>query len=168
MSDSDTAVGGEKVTIESLDAREHGAVEILQEICVASGLDLTPQPVMRHTPYLDIELVGSHAGPSFGRHSFSLDALQYLSNLIVSKRIGPDVRIILDAAQCREKRAESLIQLAMECADQARERQEECELDPLPAHERRLIHNALSGLPGIRTYSEGDDPDRRVIIAPAE
>jgi spoIIIJ-associated protein len=167
MSEVDTAGSGEKVTTDGLDAREQGAIEILQEICDASGLDLMAQPLTRHSPYLDVELTGSSAPSTFGRHGYSLDALQYLSNLIISKRIGPDVRVILDAAGYRERRATSLIELAREFAEQVKDRQEECELDPLPAHERRLIHNALSDDPGIRTYSEGDDPDRRVIIAPA-
>ena len=167
MSEVGTAVSGEKVTTDSLDAHEQGAVEILQEICSASGLDLKPNPITRHSPYLDVDLVGSHASSTFGRHGYSLDALQYLSNLIISKRMGPEVRVILDAGGYRERREKTLIQLARELADQVKEMQEECELDPLPAHERRLIHNALSDDPAIRTYSEGDDPDRRVIIAPA-
>src|SRR5258708_15903307 len=97
MSEMATAGGGERVTMEGLDAREHGAIEVLQQICDASGLELSPQPTTRHTPYLDVDLVGSHASSTFGRHGYSLDALQYLSNLIIIKRIGPDVRAILNA-----------------------------------------------------------------------
>ena len=64
------------------------------------------------------------------------------------------------------RRTADLPELAQQFAMQVKERQEECELDPLPAHERRIIHNALSDDTEIRTYSEGADPDRRVIIAP--
>lgn len=165
MPEHDSGPAPEPVTAETLDAREHGALEILQEVCRASGLDIAPEPRSRHHPYLDVELVGGDAEISFGRGP-ALDALQNLSNLVVSRRIGSDVRLILDVAGYRARRAANLRTLALEFADQVKQRQEECELDPLPAHERRIIHHALMDDPAIRTYSEGDDPDRRVIIAP--
>ena len=156
----------EAVTVESLTDKEAQALEILTEICQRSGLAISAEPKARHEPYLDVELVGDDAAWSFGRHGTSLDALQYLCNLIIGRRVGPDVRLILDAADYRNRREESLRKLAMEIAEEVLARQEEAELDPLPAHERRIIHNALMEISGIRTYSEGDDPDRRVIIAP--
>ena len=156
----------EPLSSEGLDAREHGAVEVLQEICGACGLAIQPEPKGRHAPYLDVELIGEDVAETLGRHGQSLDALQYLANLIIGRRVGPEVRVILDAGGYRARRSETLTNLAREFAAQVRERQEECELDPLPAHERRIIHNALADDPTIRTYSEGDDPDRRVIIAP--
>lgn len=158
-----SANGAESI---ELGAREQAALDILTEICEKTGLAL--QPVAREIQgqYVHIELVGDDAVSSFGRNGKSLDALQYLANLIVGRRVGGDVRVLLDAANYRKRREESLVSLAMEYADLVKERQEECELDALPAHERRIIHNALAEVEGIRTYSEGDDPDRRVIIAP--
>ncbi len=156
----------EPVSMDTLDAREHGAFEVMEEMCRATGLEVRPEPRGRHVPYLDIELVGPDAADTLGRHGHTLDAFQYLANLIIGRRVGPEVRVILDAGDYRARRAETLIQLAADYAKQVKELQQECELDPLPAHERRIIHNALSGDPEIRTYSEGDDPDRRVIIAP--
>lgn len=166
MSESGSAREVEQVSAESLDAREQEALSVLQEICTASGLDVWPEARSRHAPYLDVELVGEDAAISYGRSGPALDGLQYLANLIIGRRIGADVRVILDAADYRARREQTLIDLAQEFAAQVRERQEECELDPLPAQERRIIHNALSNDPTVRTYSEGDDPDRRVIIAP--
>lgn len=156
----------EPVTMESLNENESHAVRILSDICSRSGLAIDLEPTGRHSPYLDVNLTGDDAAASFGRHGHSLDALQYLTNLIVGRRVGPDVRLILDADSYRARRADKLRSLALELAEQVIDRREECELDPLPAHERRIIHNTLTGVPGIRTYSEGDDPDRRVIIAP--
>jgi spoIIIJ-associated protein len=150
-----------------LGAREQAALDIMTELCAKTALDLKPVARDIHGQYVHIELVGDDAQASFGRNGKSLDSLQYLANLIVGRRVGGDVRVLLDAADYRKRREETLVSLAMEFADLVRERQEECELDPLPAHERRIIHNALSEVEGIRTYSEGDDPDRRVIIAPA-
>lgn len=153
---------------ESIDlgAREQAALDIVAEICEKTALDLEAVARDVQGQYVHVELVGGDALSSFGRNGKSLDALQYLVNLIVGRRVGGDVRVLLDAADYRKRREETLVNLAMEYADLVKERQEECELDPLPAHERRIIHNALADVAGIRTYSEGDDPDRRVIIAP--
>lgn len=151
---------------ESLDARERAAYDVLVEICGVIGLDVRPEVRDLNPPYLNVELVGEDASPAFGRSGRSLDSLQYLANLIIGKRAGGEVRVLLDAGGYRARREDTLRSLALECAAQVKERQEECELDPLPAHERRIIHNALLDDPDVRTYSEGDDPDRRVIIAP--
>lgn len=161
-----TAEPMEGIEVSELGAREQGAFEVMEEICEATGLQLRPIVHGVNGQYVEIELVGEDAALSFGRNGKSLDALQYLANLIIGRRVGSDVRVLLDAANYRERRTETLINLARELAATVKERQEECELDPLPAHERRIIHNALLDDEGVRTYSEGDDPDRRVVIAP--
>jgi spoIIIJ-associated protein len=168
MADQESSLAAKQViNVEELEAREREAYDVVLEICQTSELAL--EPVIRglQPPYVEIELIGEDAAESFGRNGKSLDALQYLVNLIVGRKVGGEVRVLLDAADYRARRVEALTKLAHEYAAMVRERQEECELDPLPAHERRIIHNALTGETDIRTYSEGDDPDRRVIIAPA-
>lgn len=149
-----------------LSAVEQEAVAVIGELCTASGLDLRPVVRGVHAPYMDVELVGDDAAESFGSHGRALDALQFLLNLIVGRRANGEVRIVLDAGGYRARREHVLCQLAVECAEQVKQRQEECELDPLPPHERRIVHNALKNDPGVRTYSEGDEPDRHIVIAP--
>jgi len=151
---------------ESLTHDEEEALRVMRELCEASGLQMNAELRARHAPYLDVELTGPDAPATFGRHGQPLDALQYLANLIIARRVAGEVRVILDAGGYRARRADTLTRLAREYAAEVKARQEECELDPLPAHERRIIHNALLDDPDVRTYSEGDDPDRRVIIAP--
>jgi spoIIIJ-associated protein len=149
-----------------LGPREQAAFEVLAELCEKTGLDVRPAVRGVQGQYVQIEIIGEDSPGSFGRNGKSLDALQYLANLIVGRRVGGDVRVLLDAGNYRARREETLEQLAREYAAMVKERQEECELDPLPAHERRIVHNVLAGDESVRTYSEGDDPDRRVIIAP--
>ena len=96
----------------------------------------------------------------------ALDALQLLANNILARRTDTDVRMILDADGYRERRAEALRARAREIAKEVKQRNEEAELEPLPPHERRIIHTALADDPDIRTYSEGDEPGRRVVISP--
>lgn len=140
---------------------------VLQEFCEASGLDISAQITGRHGSYVDAELTGPDAAATFGASGRVLDSLQYLVNLVLARRIGPDVRLLLDVDNYRARREEVLIQMALDFASQVRERQEECEVDPpLPPHERRIMHKALQDDPGVRTYSEGEEPERRVIIAP--
>ena len=164
---NDRADQSETVSFEDLNQSETAALDILHGVFNSCGLEIRAEARARHTPYLDVELTGQDALETFGRHGSSLDALQYLANLIINRRVGPEIRVILDANSYRRRRAETLENLARQFAAQVKDRQEECELDPLPAHERRIIHNALLDDPAVRTYSEGDEPDRRVVIAPA-
>lgn len=151
---------------EWLNDQQRVALDVLEEMCAASEMDLHPEVRREQGSYLEVDLVGADAAATFGAHGKSLDALQFLTNLVVARRAGPEVRVILDADDYRARRAQVLTDLALDCAKQVRERQEECELDPLPPHERRVVHTALKGETGIVTYSEGEEPDRRIVIAP--
>lgn len=155
-----------EVDPESLGEAERTAYDVLVEVCKASGLAMRPVVRSVSPPYLQIELVGEDAAETFGRHGRYLDALQFLANLVIGRRIESDVRVSLDAAGYRAHRAATLEKLARELATQVKERQEECEFDPMSAHDRRIIHNALKDDPEVITYSEGEEPNRRVIIAP--
>ena len=142
------------------------ALAILEEMCEASGMQMEAVIRSVERPYVHIELIGPEAAATWGRLGHSLDALQFLVNLIVAHRVGPEVRVVLDADNYRKRRADALTTMATELAAEVKARNEEAEFEPLPAHERRIIHAALADDPGIETYSEGDDPDRRVVIAP--
>jgi spoIIIJ-associated protein len=150
----------------TLNTDQHTALTLLQEICAATGQDV--RPILRHIQglYLNFELTGGDVPATWGRMGQSLDALQFLINTIVSRRVGGDVRVLLDADGYRERRAEALRRRAVELASEVKKRNEEAELEPLPAHERRIIHSALADDPDVSTYSEGDEPARRVVISP--
>ncbi|HSV73168.1 MAG TPA: R3H domain-containing nucleic acid-binding protein [Chthonomonadales bacterium] len=149
-----------------LTADERTAFEVVVGICRASGLDMDAVPRSVHRPYLAVELVGQHAEEAFGRHGRALDALQFIVNLAIARQSPGGTRVVIDAGGYRSRREEILRQLALQYAAQVAERQEECVLDPLPAHERRVIHWALKDREDVTTYSEGDGPERRIIIAP--
>lgn len=142
------------------------AFTLMQEICAATGQAIHPQVKAIQGVYLHIDLVGEDVAATWGRMGQSLDALQMLTNMILSRRIGSDVRLMLDADNYRERRAETLCSIAQDYAREVKDRNQEAEMDPLPAHERRIIHSALIDDPDIRTYSEGDEPHRHIVIAP--
>ncbi len=166
--DMTTRPVADSIDAETLNVDQRLALTFLEDLCVSSGMALRPVVRAARAPYLNVELIGEDAGATFGRLGPSLDALQFLVNLIISRRVGSDVRVALDADDYRERRAESLRGRATELANEVKARNEEAELEPLPAHERRIIHAALADDPLISTYSEGDEPDRRVVIAPRQ
>ncbi|MFN3648416.1 MAG: protein jag [Armatimonadota bacterium] len=113
-----------------------------------------------------VSVVGEGADRVVGRYGDTLNALQYLATLVVTRDTGEHVRLTLDADGYRGRREAALIEQARELAEEVKQHGQEAELDPLNAFERRIIHNALADDPDVTTYSEGEGDDRRVIIAP--
>ena len=150
----------------TLDPDHRAALELMEEICASTGQEVRPVVHALQPPYMYVELVGEDVRMTWGRMGHSLDALQLLANMILARRVETDIRMILDADGYRERRAEALRERAREIAKEVKLRNEEAELEPLPPHERRIIHTALADDPDIRTYSEGDEPGRRVVISP--
>jgi spoIIIJ-associated protein len=115
-----------------------------------------------------LEIVGDDAALAVGRYGGTLNSLQYLIGLVTQRRTGEHARITLDADGYRDRREAALVEQARSLAEEVAKAGQEAELDPLSAFERRIIHNALLDHPDVVTYSEGEEPDRRVIIAPRE
>lgn len=155
-----------EIAPETLKPDQRTAFKLMQEICVATKQQVSPRILSVQGVYMHIDLVGEDVRGTWGRMGQSLDALQMLANMILSRRVGSDVRLMLDADNYRERRAETLRAIAHDYADEVKARNQEAEMDPLPAHERRIIHSALVDDPDIETYSEGDEPHRRIVIAP--
>lgn len=116
--------------------------------------------------YVNINLDGPDAGFLVGRRGEVINNLQYLMNVVAARQLHNGVRVVLECDSYREKRAEYLTKMAVDIATQVKERGEEAVLDALPAFERRVIHQALVDFEGVATYSEGEEPARRVVIAP--
>lgn len=113
-----------------------------------------------------LDVVGEGAGDLIGRYGDTINALQYLTTLVILKRTGEHTRVLLDAEGYRDRRQAALVEMARSLADEVKRMGQEAELDPLNPFERRIVHNALTDHPDVMTYSEGAEPDRRVIIAP--
>jgi len=152
--------------VSRLNPGQRAGLTLMEEICAT----MTPevQPFVRDVQgsYLHVELVGESVPQTWGRSGQALDALQFLANMILARRHAGDARLMLDADSYRARRAEALRLRAIELANEVKARNEEAELEPLPAHERRIIHSALADDPDVSTYSEGDEPGRRVVISP--
>jgi spoIIIJ-associated protein len=138
-----------------------------EEVARTSGLDVTVAVTAEEAEGITIAFDGPDARQLVGRNGQVLDALQYLASLAVNRRGGQRLRIIFDAAGYRARREATLRQLAEDLAAQVKSTGQEAVLDPLSPLERRIVHTALAEDPGVRTYSEGEEPERFIIISPA-
>jgi len=112
------------------------------------------------------EITGANLGLLIGRRGQTLDALQYLTSVVANKGDTDWMRIVLDASGYRKRREETLKQLALKMADRAKKQQKRVFLEPMSALERRIVHMALAEDDSIETHSEGEDPNRRIVISP--
>ena len=134
----------------------------------ATGLDLQVRVARDEPEGITLSFDGPDAGLLAGRRGEALDALQLLASFSLKGRGFPRLHILFDADGYREHREQVLTQMARELAEEVVSSGQEAELEPLSAMERRIIHKVLVEFPGIRTYSEGEDPRRYIVIAPAE
>lgn len=107
---------------------------------------------------------GKDKGILIGKRGNNLDSLQYIVSLIVNKGRNNYVRTIVDIDGYRDKREKTLERLAFKKADKCRYYKKKIKLEPMNPYERRIIHSALQSEKDIITYSEGEDPYRRVVI----
>jgi spoIIIJ-associated protein len=108
---------------------------------------------------------GNDLGILIGKHGQTLDALQYLTNLAANRDAESKVRIVLDVEDYRQRRTDTLTRLATRMADNVKRRGEKVVLEPMSSNERKIIHMALQNDQRIVTYSEGEEPYRKIVIA---
>ncbi|CDF58966.1 RNA-binding cell elongation regulator Jag/EloR [Thermobrachium celere] len=115
---------------------------------------------------LKINLVGQRLGVLIGHRGETLDALQFLVGLVINKdnQENEHKKVILDAENYRKKREEILIGLAKKLAYKVQKTNRCVKLEPMNPYERRIIHSALQDHPYVTTYSEGEEPFRKVVI----
>lgn len=141
---------------------------LVNEILDSGKLSVTATAHESGGRYVNVELDGKDVAFLVGKHGEVLNALQYLVNIAAARRFSNGVRITLDGNNYRERRETALTALATKIAEEVKARREEAVLDALPAFERRVVHKALAAIEGVETYSEGEEPNRKVVIAPAE
>ena len=113
-----------------------------------------------------IDLAGEDSGLLIGRRGQTLQALQFLVTLIVRKELGEDVRVVLDVENYRQRRENSLRDMAAKVASRVAQTNRSITLEPMSPADRRIIHTSLSQHPGVRTESAGEGENRKVTIMP--
>lgn len=113
---------------------------------------------------MDIELSGEEMGILIGKRGQTLDSLQYLVSLVVNKEMEEYIRVKIDTENYRQRRKETLENLAKNIAYKVKKTRRPVSLEPMNPYERRIIHSTLQNDKYISTHSEGEEPYRRVVV----
>jgi spoIIIJ-associated protein len=151
-------------------AGEEAELIALAESVTSSLLDAMGFPAAvtgrEEASQVHVSVTGADLAPLIGRRGQTLDALDLLVNLIVAHRQGRRIPVVVDVERYRERRVQTLQEMARRFAERVRRTGRPLALKPMSAAERRIIHTTLAGDGSVATHSEGDEPDRRVLITP--
>jgi len=111
-----------------------------------------------------IDVTGESLGVLIGRRGQTLDAFQEIVRTAVQRRLRSRVRLLIDVEGYRARRRASLADYARAMAERAKERGTEIELEPMNSFERKVVHDAVGEIEGASSFSEGEEPSRKVII----
>lgn len=139
------------------------AMNFLNQVFQKIGVSVNTE-IFKENDFIRLSFQGDDLGILIGRRGETLDSLQYLTNLVVSRKINQKNRIILDVEGYRKRREETLVNLAHRLSDKVKKTGHNIVLEPMNPHERRIIHTALQNDQKVRTFSEGEEPYRKVII----
>ena len=160
----------EKIVLENSESTRGLAVEetktYLKQIAKDMKIDDLTIETVRDGKYVTLRLESKKAAVLIGKRGQTLNALQQLSQLVANKYSNQFLMIQLDVENYRERRQESLEQLADRMADKAIRTGKKVEFEPMPSYERKVIHHALSRRLDIETVSVGTDPNRYLVIEP--
>lgn len=140
------------------------ACDFLNSVCQSMGVQAEFNPFKKENQWF-VNITGAELGILIGRRGDTLEALQFLTNLAVSKKLSEKIRIVIDVEGYRQRREETLIRLAKRLSDKVKRTGNRVVLEPMNPHERRIIHTALQDDTRISTFSEGDEPNRRIVIS---
>ncbi len=139
------------------------AQEFLEGLLKAMGLEAESQGSVQDGRAV-IDVSGADLGILIGRRGQTLDALQEVTRTAVQRRLRSHVRLLVDVERYRARRRASLADYAQAMANRAKERGTEIELEPMNAYERKIVHDAIADVEGASSFSEGEEPQRKVIV----
>jgi spoIIIJ-associated protein len=152
-----------KVTLkpDPIEETKHYLLEIL------GNMDIIPDiQVKKDGRNIEFEMTGEKMALVIGKRGQTLNSLQYLTQLALNRKTNQFMTIILNAENYRSRREQALVQLAGRLAERAIQNRQSVTLEPMPSFERKIIHNALSKNNKIKTHSEGEEPNRYLVIDP--
>jgi len=141
--------------------------ELLEQVVRALGLDAEVE-VADDGEIVTGTVRGEELGLFIGRHGQTIDAVQHLAQRMAGGRVGEGRRIVIDAEGYRERRETMLQRQADQAAEDALRTGRPVALDAMTASERRIVHEYLREHDELQTYSEGDEPDRHLVVAPLD
>lgn len=145
---------------------ERVAISFLKEVFEKMNFDISIEVDYEASSENEIyiRLNGAEVGITIGRRGETLDALQYLTNLTLGRKIGMGIKVVLDVENYREKRRDTLVMLAERLEKKVIKSRRSVTLEPMNPYERRIIHATLQNSRQVETYSVGNEPNRMVVI----
>lgn len=153
-----------KVRLELIPDAVEEATQFLQDIFATMHVKATIERKDDKDGIL-LNIQGGELGILIGRRGQTLDALQYLVNIVANRFSDKHIRIVLDAEEFRERRRKTLEELSSRLATRVVRTKKDVVLEPMSPADRKIIHSQLQDHPTVRTYSKGDEPNRRVVIS---
>lgn len=145
-------------------------IEILGKILEYMNVDSPVVTSVSMGDYVALNVSGENLGLIIGKRGQTLDAIQYIVNLILNRELSDAdeerVRVVIDVEGYRNRRQEALRKLANRLAERALIENKSFVLEPMTPYERRIIHMALGDNPQVSTFSQGAEPYRKVVISP--
>ena len=140
------------------------AKAFLEDVFMAMGMNVDIDITLTEKA-MNINLSGYNMGLIIGKRGDTLDALEHLVSLCVNKGDGDYIKVILDTENYREKRHQTLVKLADSLAASVVRNKRKITLEPMSSNERRIIHATLQSNEYVDTYSIGEEPNRKVVVA---
>jgi spoIIIJ-associated protein len=139
--------------------------ELMERIAGEAGVDVTVE-VHEDDDGVSAEFVGDDLGLLIGHHGQTIDAIQHLAYRIAFRGLDARKRVVVDASGYRERRAVALRATADQAAETAVQDRRPVPLEAMSALERKVVHEHLKSRHDVETYSEGQEPARRLVVAP--
>lgn len=145
-----------------------GSRSLSPKVCffLVVGVDVSVEVTTDEEGNIRVNMEGDTLGILIGRRGETLDALQYLTSLKVNKGQNEYTRVTLDTEHYRAKREEALVRLANRMANRVQKTGRKVSMEPMNPYERRILHSALQNNEFVTTHSEGEEPNRHVVITP--
>ena len=136
---------------------------------VTSLMELNCQfEVQRRENHIKINMISDNSSILIGKNGRTLSSLQDLLKQSINNKLNTKINIIIDANDYKEKKQKNIERLAIKLGKEVRKTKVEVKMDCMNSYERRLVHNVLTNFKGVTTQSEGEEPNRCVVIKPVE
>lgn len=139
----------------------------LKEITNLMGLSVEFE-IQKRENYIKVNMISNNNSIIIGKNGRTMSSLQTLLRNSLQNNLGTKINVILDANDYKEKQQRNIERLAIKLAKDVRKTKVEVKMDSMNSYERRLVHNALTDFKGVTTISEGEEPNRCVVIKPTE
>ncbi|HZK42854.1 MAG TPA: RNA-binding cell elongation regulator Jag/EloR [Syntrophomonadaceae bacterium] len=144
---------------------EQEASKVVEELLDKMKIDYKIDKIEWDSGRVRINITGEDMGLLIGRRGETLNAVQFLASLIINRKRDERINLVLDVEDYRKKREQSLEALALRLSDKVKDTKKNVVMRPMNSRERRIIHTVLQGDSMITTYSTGEEPNRKVVIA---